>query len=157
MPVASILQQEGIPLKKGINDRLSGWQRVHSYLDEAPACAHHRQMGWETCPLVHVFSSCIELIRTLPAVPYNTIGKMEDVDTDSEDHLPDALRYLCMQLGTMSRPLFYDEDNTLPDPDGPPQLRVLEGGLLRGKHRHDTLDFTEEQRDNGKVKVSPFV
>lgn len=152
MPVASILQQMGIPLRKAINDRLSGWQRVHSYLDEGPACLHHANLGWETCPLMHVFSNCVDLIRTLPAVPYNTLGKMEDVDTQSEDHLADALRYLTMQLGTMSRPVFWDENE---NPLGPPNLALIPGGLsmiggaLQGQHKSD-LDYG--QKDNGKTK-----
>lgn len=153
MPSASILQQEGIPLKKANNDRLSGWQRVHTYLAEGPACNHHRALGWDTCPMVHVFDNCVELIRTLPAVPYNTTGKLEDVDTASEDHLPDAFRYLTMQLGSLSRPVFLDDETPATAPDGSPLLPVVPGGLMAG-NTGTGLDF--DQEDNGKVAVSPF-
>lgn len=133
LPSATVLQQEGILLRKGNNDRLSGWQRIHSYLAEGPLCAHHRALAergaWDTdtCPLLHVFSSCAELIRTLPAVPYNTTGRLEDVDTKAEDHLPDALRYLVMELGHTGGVVF-DESQPASALDGSPLAENLMGG-----------------------------
>jgi len=59
--------------------------------DMSSACAHHRALGWTNCPLLHVFEVCANLIRTLPAVPYDKT-KVEDVDTHAEDHAVDALR-----------------------------------------------------------------
>jgi hypothetical protein len=56
----------------------------------------------DTCPLLHVFDSCPNLIEYLPALPYNRADgtRPEDADTHYEhDHLPDALRYLVMGLG----------------------------------------------------------
>lgn len=153
MPVATILEQEGIPLEKGNNDRLSGWSRVHTFLEDGPACLHHRSMGWDKCPMLHVFENCADLIRTLPAVPYNTTGKLEDVDTDSEDHLPDALRYLVMHLGAMKGPTSTDLDvEHTKAPDGTPLSKVVSGRY--GGDTSSGLDF--EQEDNGKVTVSPF-
>lgn len=49
-------------------------------------------------PRMVIFSSCINLIRQLPMIPLDK-DNVEDVDTDAEDHLYDALRY-----GLMSRP-----------------------------------------------------
>lgn len=92
-PIATTYATQGCALVVADNDRIGGWQRVHTYLAEAPACPLHRAMGWETCPLLHVFDTCPNLIRTLPALPHDTV-KVEDVDTDAEDHAPDALRYL---------------------------------------------------------------
>ena len=55
--------------------------------------------------MVYVFSTCTELIRTLPALQHDQT-KAEDVDTDGEDHAPDALRYLCMaRPWTQNRPI----------------------------------------------------
>lgn len=96
-PIAQAYGAEGCHLVKATTDRLSGWARIHSYLAEAPACEIHRAQGWDTCPLLHVFETCPNLIRTLPALPYDA-HVVEDVDTDAEDHLPDALRYLLMFL-----------------------------------------------------------
>ena len=42
-----------------------------------------------------IFSSCVHLIRTLPALTYDKT-KVEDVDTKQEDHAYDAVRYMCM-------------------------------------------------------------
>ena len=39
-----------------------------------------------------MFETCANLIRTLPALIYDD-HKVEDVDTDGEDHAADALRY----------------------------------------------------------------
>jgi len=47
---------------------------------------------------LQVFSTCTELIKTLPALVYDKT-RVEDCDTNGEDHGPDALRY-----GLMSNP-----------------------------------------------------
>lgn len=96
-PLATVFGAEGVVLTPATNDRLAGWQRVHSFLADGPACDLHRDLGWTTCPLLHVMECARNLIRTLPALPYDDI-RTEDVDTDAEDHAPDALRYLLMGL-----------------------------------------------------------
>ena len=50
-------------------------------------------------PGIRVFSTCRNLIRTLPLLPLDDHNP-EDVNTDVEDHAYDALRYGCM-----SRPM----------------------------------------------------
>jgi hypothetical protein len=42
-----------------------------------------------------VFETCKDLIRTLPALQHDS-ARPEDLDTASEDHAADALRYACM-------------------------------------------------------------
>jgi hypothetical protein len=110
LPPADVLALEGVPLRKAINDRVIGWTRLHSYLAEAPACAHHRALGWSTCPMLHVMANCEHLIRTLPALPYARRGNPEDADTTSDDHLPDALRYLVMGIGVAPSVVFPPDD-----------------------------------------------
>jgi len=51
-------------------------------------------------PRLVFFSSCTNIISQLPAIPLDKKNP-EDIDTHSEDHLYDALRY-----GIMSRPRF---------------------------------------------------
>lgn len=85
--VASQYAEMGVALQPATNDRLAGWERVHALLDwseEAP-------------PILQVFSTCTNLIRTMPLLTKNP-NKPEDVDDDPnlEDHAPDALRYLAM-------------------------------------------------------------
>lgn len=64
---------------------IGGWDQVR-----------HRLVGQGLRrPMIVIFDTCVNLIRTLPALQHDT-DKPEDVDTDAEDHAPDALRYLCM-------------------------------------------------------------
>ena len=53
-------------------------------------------------PMIYFTSNCRDSIRTLPALQHDR-NKPEDVDTESEDHAPDEIRYACM-----SRPYIKD-------------------------------------------------
>jgi hypothetical protein len=55
-------------------------------------------------PMLLMFSTCRDLIRTLPAMQHDD-ARPEDIDTDAEDHSVDALRY-----GLMSRPFIRDAE-----------------------------------------------
>jgi hypothetical protein len=46
-------------------------------------------------PRLQIFSNCVHTIAQLPVIPLDK-NNPEDVDTNSEDHLYDALRYGCM-------------------------------------------------------------
>lgn len=63
---------------------MSGWDQLRS-----------RLRGQDGRPMLFVFATCVHLIRTLPALQHDP-DRPEDVDTDGEDHAPDALRYGCM-------------------------------------------------------------
>jgi hypothetical protein len=45
--------------------------------------------------MLFVFSTCKDLIRTLPALQHDP-DRPEDLDTDAEDHAADECRYACM-------------------------------------------------------------
>src|SRR4029077_4853293 len=45
-------------------------------------------------PMMYVFNTCVDLIRTLPALQHDE-NRPEDVDSDSEDHACDDARYAC--------------------------------------------------------------
>jgi hypothetical protein len=49
--------------------------------------------------MMYVFENCKAFIRTIPALQYDD-HKVEDLDTDGEDHVADEVRYFCM-----SRPI----------------------------------------------------
>ena len=111
-PIAQVYAENGVHLTeagKGAGSRVTGWQRVRSYLAEAPACPHHRSHGWETCPKIHVFSTVTELYRELTDLPHATKGNPEDADTTASDHAADALRYLLTNLGTGPEFVLLDE------------------------------------------------
>lgn len=63
---------------------MGGWDQVRS-----------RLVGDGERPMIYFFSTCTDSIRTLPALQHDTV-KAEDVDTESEDHAPDEIRYACM-------------------------------------------------------------
>lgn len=81
----NILMNDGITVIPGNNDRMAGKSQVHSRFREAP----------DGKPNMLIFSNCIHGIRTLPNLPVSDL-KPEDVDTKTEDHWYDALRYGCM-------------------------------------------------------------
>jgi hypothetical protein len=119
-PISTVYAENGVhlsPAGKGPGSRIIGWQRIHSMLAEGPACPHHRALGWETCPMMHVFTTCEHLIRTLPTLPHATQGNPEDADTKAEDHAPDALRYMAINIGGGAQFLI-----DTPAPDAPPAL-----------------------------------
>lgn len=86
--IAEVFSKNGVPLLPADNARIAGWQRVREML-------HPREDG--TAGLT-IFSSCQNLIRTLPLLTFDA-HRIEDVSDQSEDHAPEALRY-----GLMSRP-----------------------------------------------------
>ena len=84
---------EGVPLTRADNDRLSGKRKIDRLLMDLP----------DGIPGLQIFSNCKNLIRTLPALPFDDHRK-EDVDTDAEDHGYDALRYGLTDTGKKPRP-----------------------------------------------------
>jgi hypothetical protein len=46
-------------------------------------------------PMLVVFDTCKDLIRTLPALQHDR-SRPEDLDTEAEDHVADEVRYACM-------------------------------------------------------------
>jgi len=86
----------------GRNGAMGGWDQVRA-----------RLKGDGEKPALFMFSTCLDLIRTLPALQHDD-NRPEDVNSDSEDHSPDSLRY-----GVSSRPyvapLPASADNEEPD------------------------------------------
>lgn len=96
-PIADVYAENGVhltPAGKGPGSRIAGWQRVHSYLADGPACPHHRALGWAVCPRVHIFPQVTELYRELRDLPHATKGDPEDADTTASDHA-------CVIAGTL--------------------------------------------------------
>lgn len=157
-PIASIYAENGVHLTqagKGAGSRVIGWQRVHSYLAEAPACAHHRAAGWTTCPRLHVFSTLPEVWRELSNLPHATKGDPEDADSSADDHASDALRYLLTNLGT-------GPEFPLLDAPAEEQLaRLLQefGSAMAHQPRASEVDpwAEDETEQRGTTQRSPFI
>lgn len=80
--VAQMFTTEHIYFQPAVNDRIAGKNAWHD------ALSPHK----DGKPKLQIFSSCVNLIRTLPSLPYD-LHRVEDVDTKAEDHLYDAGRY----------------------------------------------------------------
>jgi phage terminase large subunit len=111
--IGEVFQQSGVYLESADNRRIMGWSRVRDYLADGP----------DGKPMLQIFNTCQNLIRTLPELIHDT-RNVEDVDGNCEDHAPEALRY-----GLMSRPKPSD------------LLPFLPGEAGRSPH----FDFTTEQ------------
>lgn len=95
--IAETMMMTGMRMVKADNDRINGLDRVREMLALAPDGKPHLQ----------VFSTCTEVIRTVPTLSYDA-HRIEDVDTDGEDHLYDAIRYFCMSRP--AKPIFSEQD-----------------------------------------------
>jgi hypothetical protein len=84
-----------IDLQPANNDRIDGWRRVREYLGWEP----DGMGGVAVSPMLVIGSNCRYLIDSLPDLQHDEI-KVEDLDTDGDDHAADALRY-----GLVSRPI----------------------------------------------------
>ena len=87
--IAEVAARHRIYFSKGDNARIPGWMQVHYRL----AFDEH---GY---PMMYIFNNCKSFIRTVPSLIYDDY-KVEDLDTDGEDHIADETRYFCM-----SRPI----------------------------------------------------
>jgi hypothetical protein len=101
---------EGCGINQSDSDRLSGWTLCFQYLSESTPCEFHRAKGWKTCPMFHVFEDgCPMFIETIPTLVHDPLKPEDLVKKNSEDHLADAWRYLCMMAGNFASPVFYDD------------------------------------------------
>jgi hypothetical protein len=100
--IASRMAKVGVFFRPADNKRvagrgaLGGWDQVRA-----------RLLGDGDRPAFYTFSTCTDLIRTLPAMQHDP-DRLEDLDSDMEDHAVDELRY-----ALMARPY------TKPEPEDP--------------------------------------
>lgn len=155
-PISQVYVDNGVYLTPaGKGGRVPGWQRVHSYLSDGPACPHHRAAGWATCPRLHVFTTCEKFIATVPDLPHAPTGDPEDADTTADDHMADSLRYLLINLGGGPEFTIFDD---LPDPG---EVRVTPGMAIVPRSNDPVWDVSDTDDDDapkrGSVVVSPFI
>lgn len=87
--VAETAANHQVYFNKADNRRIAGWLQCHYYL-------YFDEQGF---PMFYVFKNCKHFIRTIPLLQYDE-HKVEDLDTDGEDHIADSWRYFLM-----SRPI----------------------------------------------------
>ena len=84
--IGSLMERQRIYFDRGRNDRLQGKMQVH----------HRLAFDGEGRPMLYIFDTCPNCIRTLPQLVYDSVH-VEDVDSAGEDHIYDELRYVCME------------------------------------------------------------
>lgn len=87
--IAEAAAHNGVYFSHGDNNRIQGWQQMHYRLS-------FDENGY---PMIYVFKNCKAFIRTVPTLIYDE-HRVEDLDTEGEDHIADETRYFCM-----SRPI----------------------------------------------------
>lgn len=84
--VINMMESEGVYFDKAKNDRISGKMQLHYRL----------AFDKNGFPMMYVFNTCRQFIRTLPNLVYDTVH-VEDIDTTQEDHDYDACRYFLQE------------------------------------------------------------
>ena len=79
---------------KGDNKRIAGWMQMH----------YRMSFDENGYPMLYVFDNCRAFIRTIPLLQFDE-HKVEDLDTDGEDHVADECRYFCMTRPIAPRPI----------------------------------------------------
>ena len=83
--VAQLFARSGIYFDKGEHARIDGKMQIH----------HRLAFDEDGKPLLYVFNTCRNFIRTVPNLVYDD-KDVEDINTEGEDHIYDELRYMCM-------------------------------------------------------------
>lgn len=78
-------EKQHLWFEKGINDRLPGWMQIHERF----------KFDENGHAMLYIFETCKDSIRVIPLMMFDE-HKVEDLDTDLEDHILDSIRYFCM-------------------------------------------------------------
>lgn len=84
--IANMMQACGVYFQPGNHARMDGKMQLHNRL----------AFDDNGIPMLYVFSTCSNFIRTIPALVYDQ-RNVEDIDTDGEDHIYDECRYVLME------------------------------------------------------------
>jgi hypothetical protein len=160
-PKADVYAENGVYLTKagkGAGSRITGWQRIHSYMAEAPACPHHRANGWTTCPNIHIFRTCTSLLAELRSLPYARTGNPEDADTKAPDHAMDGLRYLTVNLGAGPEFTILDTKPVpLADELGVPPYQPLGNQMVVRQQEADGWSWADGGSDEDDDEPKPWM
>lgn len=87
--IAETAQKYSVYFTPGDHQRIPGWMQIH----------YRMAFDENGYPMMYIFKNCKGFIRTIPTLLYDE-HKVEDLDTEGEDHIADETRYFCM-----SRPI----------------------------------------------------
>ena len=111
--IAETMMRAGVRWTPSDRNRVQGKMEIHRRLADDPYTEE---------PRLRIFSSCQNIIKQLAGIPLSK-SNSEDVDTKSEDHAYDALRYMLMtrmsgytsihkQLGAIKSQVYQVQDET---------------------------------------------
>lgn len=83
--IADVAEKFRLYFEKADNSRINGWMQCH----------YRFEFDKNGYPMVYFFNTCKDAIRTIPLLMYSET-KVEDLNTDLEDHFADSFRYFCM-------------------------------------------------------------
>lgn len=129
----------------GRNGAMGGWDQVRTRMKGAWFNEHGERVKSEVdemgndikpegCvkrPMIYFFSTCTDTIRTLPVIQHDH-SRPEDLDTDSEDHAADDVRYACM-----SRPWVKQDKSEIKKNTDPGKVTLNE--ILKQQRLKDPL------------------
>ena len=81
--IAERMAKRGVRFKPADNAPINGWDQMRQ-----------RFIGIDDEPMIYVFDTCLDSIRTIPLMQHDT-NNPEDIDSDMEDHAADDWRYAC--------------------------------------------------------------
>lgn len=103
--IADMMAREGVFFDFGDNERLPGKMQFHYRL----------AFDTDGIPMMYVFSTCRHFIRTVPNLIYDE-SNVEDINTKSEDHIYDCVRYVLMANPISPRRNFHPSALPAEDP-----------------------------------------
>lgn len=83
--IADVAARHQVFFSKGDHKRIPGWMQVH----------YRFSFDENGYPMMYIFNNCKAFIRTIPLLQYDE-HKVEDLDTEGEDHIADEVRYFLM-------------------------------------------------------------
>lgn len=89
-----ISEAPSLNFKRAYNARVEGWLRVVDMLEEARKSVPERTGLW-------IFSTDTHFVRTVPVLQADPKNP-DDIVTESEDHVADEVRYMCMESARSS-------------------------------------------------------
>jgi hypothetical protein len=92
MRQAGVWQRPADNTRVGARGPLSGWDQMRA-----------RIRGDGETPMLFVFESCADFIRTVPVLQHDA-ARAEDLDTGTEDHIADETRYACLSRPLIAKP-----------------------------------------------------
>jgi len=101
--IAETAAKHQVFFSKGDHKRIPGWMQVH----------YRFAFDENGFPMMYVFNNCKAFIRTIPLLQYD-VHKVEDIDTENEDHIADEMRYFFMSRPIKPREKHIDEGDNSP-------------------------------------------